>query len=201
MSHTCSVGRLTGLLLWLLLAAAVVAVVVARLPRWLAPPGRQMDTKTTLSLLKSEAMTFLVTRRVTTQIVVEHSEGDWLSDWRGVYWAEVTFHYGIDLEELDENDVRRDGEVIVVHLPEPRVLDFAIVPASIGWMSKATAVAKIDDLLHNGHRRLLEQKLREQALAFARRHDQMPTRQQIADRLNSASAWLHAAAGVEIHFK
>jgi hypothetical protein len=201
MHPTLPVGRWAHVVLWLALLASVVWCLHAYLPRWLAPPGRQMDTKATLSLLKSEAMAFLVTRRVTTQIVIEHSESSWASDWRGVLWAEVTFHYGVDLEELDEDDIRREGEVLVVHLPEPRMLDFAIVPGSVGWMSKATAVAKIDDLLHNGHRRLLEQKLREQALAFARRHDQMPTRQQIIDRLNSASVWLRAAADVQIRFE
>jgi hypothetical protein len=47
------------------------------LTSWLGRPASpRSDEQVTLSVLKSEAMAFLVTRRSVTQIVVVHSESD-----------------------------------------------------------------------------------------------------------------------------
>ena len=59
----------------------VITAVLTATVLWLcfpAPAAKYAEQKTTLSVLKSEALTFLVTRRVVTQVVVEHEEGDWL---------------------------------------------------------------------------------------------------------------------------
>ena len=62
----------------------------------------------------------------------------------------------------------REGSVLVVHLPEPELLDFALVPGSEGFISKSTAIPKLLDFARGGwQRQLLEQRVRDQALKFA----------------------------------
>jgi len=187
-------------MLWLVLAAGVLMALTDYLPRWRGPPGNQVNEKTAISLLRSEAMAFLVTRRLTTQVVVEHIESSWFADWRGVLWATVRIHYGVDLQKIGMDDIRREGDVLIVTLPEPELLDFSLVPGSVGSLSKSTAIAKIEDIMKNGQRRLLEERLRDQALEFARQHDQMPSREQIVQQLNAAAAPL-MGAGVELRFE
>jgi len=75
------------------------------LPADLAPRTR-IDEHISLSVLRSRAMAFLVTRRTATQIVVEHGESNWLGQWRGVLWATVQIHYGVDLEKIQPRDIR-----------------------------------------------------------------------------------------------
>lgn len=203
MRNPIPVGRAACWLAWLVLAIGVAIPLAIRLPTWLAaltPEPKQVDTEATLSILRSEAMAFLVTRRVTTQIVVEHRESTWWNDWRGVLWATVRIHYGVNLNDINKDGIHQDGDVIVVHLPPPKLLDFAIVPGSVGYMTKATSVAKIDDLFHGSHRRILEAHLAEQALAFAMCHGQMPTRMQIVRQLNAATGLL-ASKGIALRFE
>jgi len=68
-----------------------------------------------------------------------------------------------------------------VKLPEPEVLDISIEPGTISFLSKSTALPKIEDLLNNGHRRVLEARLRESALEFAQQQDMLPTRDKLIE--------------------
>lgn len=68
-------------------------------------------------------------------------------------------------------------------------------------MSKSTAVAKIQDLLHNGQRRQLERSLRQLALDFADRQDMMPTREEMVRQLNASIDALNSPASLSICFK
>ena len=202
-----SIERLPGAkiftgLLWAVLLVGLLA--------WLAmhffnvgglAPRTQVDEHISLSILKSQALTFLVTRRTATQIVVEHSESNWLGQWRGVLWATVRIHFGIDLAKITAQDIRREDGVAIVTLPEPEVLDFAIEPGSIGFLSKSTAVPKVEDLLHDGQRRLLEKRLRECAMDFARQRDMLPTRDQLVEQLNDAVVLLASRGGVRLRFE
>ncbi len=157
--------------------------------------------KTTLSLLTSEAMAFLVTRRTAAQIVVEVQEGDWLGDWHGVLWATVRLHYGVDLRKVRPEDVQRRGEVIVVRIPQPELLDFTIEPGSVGYLAKSTAVPKVLDLLHNGHRAEMEKRLRQRAMEFAARQGMLPTREELVQELNGAADALGSLAKVKLQFE
>ncbi len=191
-------GKVITAILLLVSLLALAAAAVLQVPR-LSPT--RMDEKTTLSVLHSEAMTFLVTRRTATQIVVEHDERHWAGEWRGVLWATVRLHYGVDLKKLQASDIRREGEVIIVRLPEPELLDFAVEPGSEGFLSKSTAVAKIQDILRNGQRRQLEQRLRERALEFASEHDLLPGRDEIVRQLNATTSALKLSSGVILRFE
>ncbi|MEI7837963.1 MAG: DUF4230 domain-containing protein, partial [Planctomycetota bacterium] len=168
--------------------------------QWRFWQATKIDERTTLSLLKTEPVKLLVLRKTTTQVVVEYEEEDWLGHWRGVLWGVVVMHYGCDLDKISQADLRHDGDTVVVRLPEPQLLLFAMEPDSIGIMTKSTAAPKVVDLLHNGHRRLLEERFRRRAVEFAKGHDLMPPKSQIVRELNEAVASFREA-GLRIRFE
>lgn len=184
----------------IVLAVAIVSYIVGQ--RGLLPFQIRIDEKATLSLLRTEALAFLVTHRSATQIVVEYDEADWLGEWHGVLWATVSWRWGVDLKKLTEKDIRRQGETIFVHLGEPELLDFAIDPGSVGFLSKSTAMPKVMDFFRGGwQRKILEQRLRERAMAFARDQKLCPDRRQMVDQLNVATEAFRAAAKLELRFE
>ena len=185
-----------------LLVVAIIAIGLLVLPRFeRAAAPVQIDEQVTLSILQSEALAFLVTRRLATQIVVEHEECDWLGEWHGVLWATIRLHYGVDLKKIDADDIRREGDTIIVRLPKPELLDLAIEPGSEGFMSKSTAAAKIEDLLHNGQRKQLKTRLQQCAVEFASRQGLLPTRDEMIQQLNEFASTLKTSAGIALRFE
>ena len=179
------IRMINGLLWTVVLAGAAYWVVVNVLG--LSLVGSATDEKTALSILRSRPMLFLVTREIRTQIVIDHRESNWAGEWRGVLWASVRISYGVDVNEIEADDLRREGEVVIVRIPEPRLLSFSVEPGSIGFMSKATLAPKLKDWLGGGgHRRQLENRLHDQALAFTR--DMLPNRSQIVKQLVTVQA-------------
>jgi hypothetical protein len=81
------------------------------------------------------------------------------------------------------------------------LLDFGIRPGTIGMLTKSTASAKIEDLLHNGHRKELERRLQSQAIAFACQQGLMPSRKEIVRQLNDTVALLRGRTGIEFRFE
>lgn len=156
----------------------------------------------TLSVLHSEAMAFLVTRRTTTQVVVEHGESNFFGDWQGVLWATVTWQWGVDLKKVGQKDLRREGNVVICRLPEPEMLNFAVEPGSIGFMSRSTAIPKAMTVFGSmDQRRLMEGRLRAHAMKFAEQNKLMPTRQEMVAQVNGAVAIFNQGGGVELRFE
>jgi hypothetical protein len=194
------IGRLLTGPIWILVAAILLAVILTHFHPGLWG-GTSIDEKATLSILRSEAMSFLVTRRTATQIVIEHSESDWLGEWRGVLWATVTWRYGVDLGRITEKDIRREGDAIFVKLPEPELLDFGIEPGSVGFMSKSTAIPKMLEFARGGWQRgVLEERLKEKAMQFAKDQKLLPSRADLLRQMNDAAGAL-SQAGIKIRFE
>ena len=194
------VKMINGLLWMVILAGVAFWVVVNALG--LSLRETVVDERTTLSILRSRPMLFLVTRQIRTQIVIDHRESNWVGQWRGVLWGTVTISHGVDVNEIKDEDLRREGKVVFVRIPKPRLLSFAVEPGSVGFMSKATAAPKLQDWLDGGgHRRQLEKRLHDQAMAFAREHDMLPDRSQIVEQLNDAAADLAKTVGIRIRFE
>ena len=194
------VKMINGLLWMVILAGVAFWVVVNALG--LSLRETVVDERTTLSILRSRPMLFLVTRQIRTQIVIDHSESNWVGQWCGVLWGTVTISHGVDVHEIKDENLRREGEVVFVRIPEPRLLSFAVEPGSIGFLSKATAAPRLRDLLDGGgHRRQLEKRLHDQAMSFAREHDMLPDRTQIVEQLNDAAADLAKTVGIRLRFE
>jgi hypothetical protein len=161
------------------------------------------DEKATMTLLRTEVMKFLVMRRTTSQIVIDHHEENWLGDWRGVLWGTVTWRWGVDMDKLRPSDIRREDQRIFCRLPDPELLDFSVDPTSIRSMTSSTAIPKIVDMFSdgNGQRELLESRLFSQAAQFAKDNNLRPTRGELVKQLNSDILELNKAIGVDIHFE
>lgn len=192
-----------GLLAVLLVAAGFVSV---RMFGHKDQGGGVFDTKVnekmTLSVLKSEAMSFLVTRRTTTQLVVEHDESSLFGGWDGVYWVTVRWNWGVDLSKLSEKDLRREGDKIVCHLPEPELLEFTPLLDSEGFYSRSSLLPKIKEIFHGGEQRAtLRALLMQKAMKFADEEHLRPSRRQIAEQLNSSSSFIKKAAGADVVFE
>ena len=162
----------------------------------------KVNEKITLSLLKSEAMSFLVTRRTTTQLVVEHNESNLFGDWNGVYWVTVRWNWGVDLSKLTDKDLRHEGDKIVCHLPEPELLEFTPLLETEGFFSKSTFVPKIQEMFNGGQQRAtLRALLMQKAMKFADEEHLRPSRRQIAEQLNSSSSFIKKAVGADVVFE
>jgi hypothetical protein len=192
-------ARVATVILWIVLLAGLGLGLASYLGR---APSPQIDERVAISVLKSEDMAFLVTRRTATQIVVDHTESDWSGEWRGVLWCSVSWRWGVDLQKITPRDIHHEGKVVIVRLPEPELLDFALVPGSEGFISKSTALPKLMDFSRGGsQRQLLERQVREQALRFAAEQKLLPSRSEIAHQLNEAAGILSKTAGVEMRFE
>ncbi len=164
--------------------------------------GTTVNEKATLTVLKSEAMSFLVTRRTTTQLVVEHDESSIFGGWDGVYWVTVRWNWGVDLSKLTEKDLRREGDKIVCRLPEPELLEFTPLLDTEGFYSRSSLLPKIKELFHGGQQRAtLRALLMQKAMKFADDEHLRPTRRQIADQLNGNSSFIKKAAGADVVFE
>lgn len=197
-------SRLSKVLMHLLLTIAMAAAATALAVRLLqpAPPPARDDPQIAISLLRSEMMSFLVTRRTITQVVVEHEESDWLGEWRGVLWVKVVLRWGVDLGSLTPQDITRRDDAWVVRLPEPQMLDFGIVPGSSGCMTKATAAPKLLDFLKGGtHRQFLEAQVNQQAMSMAAEAGMLPSRAEIVNQLNEAAGVIFQATATKVVFE
>jgi len=193
--------RIINGLLWTIILAGAAFWIVAN---YLGPSLTRIvvDEKTTLAILRSQPMLFLVTRQIRTQVVIDHSESNWIGQRRGVLWGVVRISHGVDVQEINPDDLRRQGEVVYVRIPEPRLLSFSVEPGSVHFMSKATAAPKLQDWFDGGgYRRKLENRLHDQAMAFARKHNMLPDRSQIVEQLNDAAADLAKTVGIQIRFE
>jgi hypothetical protein len=115
--------------------------------------GNKPTVQSTIQVLRSENLTFLVKRKVVTQVVIikktEPSWKDWvpyLKDYRaataedGYIVATASFYFGFDLSKLKEADVEAKDAAHVVHLPEPQELDLTIDYNNIEFVAISTGV-------------------------------------------------------------
>jgi hypothetical protein len=115
--------------------------------------GDPVSPDRVLTILKSENLDFLVRRRQVTQVVLIRTAGSSLWDWvpyvasvrealkdEGVLTANVRIYYGFDMKKLTGSPKADGKEGIMVTLPEPEVLDFAVDLDSIKFQSLKTGV-------------------------------------------------------------
>lgn len=162
----------------------------------------EVDIKATLSVLRSEAMSFLVTRHDTMQVVVKYSESDWLGDWDGVLWATVDWHWGVDLRKLSEKDLRREGDVLYCRLPDPELLSFGIEPGSEQFISKSTLVPKVHEVFNTGsQQKKLHDQIKTQAASVAQKQMLAPSRAEMVEQLNRKPAEFQRLVGLAVRFE
>jgi hypothetical protein len=159
--------------------------------------------KQTLTLLQSEAMAFLVTDRIASQIVVSVSESNILLGQReGYLIGTARLYYGIDMKELTGNSISRRENQIVVTLPPAKELDFAVDLESLHFIAKMSwTVALVDWLKGKDMYAELRAQFKPKAIAFMKQNSMIPDRQRLLARLNSMSSVLTENLGLKVNFE
>lgn len=161
---------------------------------------RSRETSSVMTLLRSEPMAFLVTRRIVTQIVVQESDVQWYWQSRAVLWATVNLHYGCNLKEIQPSDITQAADgTWHVKLPPPKLLDFNIV--NVDSISKDTFIAKAQDVLFDTRSNRMMQHLQETAVKFAADNNLLPSRQQLATDLNRLFANSPLSRNIKLKFE
>lgn len=159
--------------------------------------------KQTLTLLQSEAMAFLVTDRIVSQIVVSVSENNILLGQReGYLIGTAVLYYGMDIKELTKDSIQLRDHQILVTLPRAKELDFAVDLESLQFISKMSGtVALVDWLQGKDMYAELRAQFKPKAIAFMKQNNMIPDRQKILGRLNSMSALLTEHIGLKVIFQ
>jgi len=179
-----------------------VATLVKSCPRGVVSPPR-VDLKGTLEVLRSQQLAFLATNRIVTQVVVEKREDHPLLGKSECFLIGVVrYYWGLDLTKLSRDAIKRDGDSVVVNVPEPQELDFGVDLASVRVISKRSGLIAIRDWASGRDlRRELRKDFARAAKAFLRRKGLIPTRQQLVDRLNGYAPALSSKLGVQVVFR
>lgn len=152
--------------------------------------------KKTVELLKSEAMAFLVTDKVSTSVIVEIAESSpWLGIREGYLLARVRIYYGV--VGWDGASIRREGGKVVVIVPNPKLLDFSVDFEKSRFLSKRSGLVALSDLIQDKNLLAeLYQRLQEETF----KQVPVPSRDDLVRRLNLYSPILGKHLGVEVIF-
>ncbi len=188
-----------------LLAAAVLLAGPLRRALGAAVLAWHQEEKTalTLSVLRSESMNFLVTRRLFSTVVLEKDDHSLLfGERRGLLVADVEQFYGFDLRKLTRDQVRREGDRLIIRLPEPELLGSSVDLAGMRTFTRQSGLSLIRDKWSG---RDLEEELRRE---FARGATQyfadrklIPSRSEMIETLNRWAVPLLSAQGVPVRFE
>ena len=138
-----------------------------------------------VTLLQSVPQNFLATSRSETLHITHIDDsGLLLGPREGVAQIRVTGHAGLDLSRVGPNDVRHDGSVVHIKLPEPTVLSVEPDLTSYRITTRESAARRIVDNAR-GHP-LREELFDQTGQAIAEYRKAFPTeaREAVIDRLN-----------------
>jgi hypothetical protein len=159
--------------------------------------------KSILTLLKSENLSFLVTNKLTTQVVVDITNNSPILGKReGILIGTVSMYYGIDLKEIDPSSVKRYNNVLTIKLPAPKELDFSVDPCSFKYITKRSGLNIIADYVMNKDIEAeLRTNMKKSAEKFFTDHNMFPTHKSIINQLNNYFEPFIAQFGMEIKFE
>ncbi len=194
-------------------AAWLAAIVVAAVAAGVAVPhihalvdefsaSRSVETQA-LEILRREPLRFLVTDRVAAQIVVGSGTNSLVLGRReGYLIAKVSLYYGVDLANLSRQSIVREGSRLVITVPDPGELDFAVDLDSLRYLSKRSGLQVAADwLLDRDQRAELRSQFREAARAYLRDQALLPGRDEIVRRLDGVAGAIGDRLGLEVVFR
>jgi len=196
-------GRAAKSALLLLAACALLAALPRLRPAAATLPAPRDAERRILDILRREDLRFLVTDRIAAQVVAESDRNSPLLGRReGQLVARTTMHYGVDLAKLAEKDVSRDGPAVVVAVPEPEELDFAVDLNSMRYSTRRSGLhVAADWILDRDQRAELRARFHDAARAYLREERLLPARDEIVARLNAAAGAIARTLGVEVRFR
>lgn len=102
--------------------------------------------KSIVTVLKSEPLQFLVSRRIRSTVALEKEEKSTIwGNRNGLLLAEVTVYYGFDLSRLTDKDVKIKKDKTVVTLGEPTILTVSVDTDSMRFFTKMSGLQYLKD--------------------------------------------------------
>ena len=165
---------------WRHAAISLLITVLILLCIMLATSGkRESKIKSVVTILQSEAMSFLVSRKITSTVAMEKVEKSTVwGNRNGLLLAEVTVFYGFDLKRLNEKNVKIKGEKTIVDLGEPAILTLSVDTGSMRFFTKMSGLQYFKDRLEGNS--LEKEMIKEFSIAAKRYfHDRklLPSRE------------------------
>lgn len=159
-----------------LILAAVLLVLLAV---DLAVPRRQVPPYVGVRTLKDLAELATVEYSVTK--IVSYKDLAWYGDRKILFEAAATVKAGIDLNELDDRDIKLDGDsTVTVTLPQPKILLFNMKPEHMREIFNESGILRSDfsnqekdDLLSQGEKDIRAKVARMDVLQRAGRNARM----------------------------
>lgn len=189
-------------ILLVVLAAGGVALLlpggwISALTRW------RVDTHTAIEFFRREPLSFLVTERIVTQVVVEKHAGNMLlGEKDGFLFGTVELLYGVDLAALDADAIRKQDDGIHVRVPAPTLLRAVPDLESVRFLQKRSPMMVMADKLSgDDFYRACLLELDDAALEFAQAHGLVPTREQLIQRLNDYAPAIASKLGTAVRFE
>jgi len=162
---------------------------------------RKVEKKALITILRSENLSFLVTNRLITQLVVQKKESNpFLGTKEGYLIAKVKLYYGVDLNKLTEDSIEVTKNTLIIHMPAPEVLDFTVDLPSVRFITKTSVLMKIADKVKGNPdlRKELEEMLYNEAVFFFKNEGLLPSKKDIEGRLQSFANLLSKKFGRRI---
>ncbi len=110
-------------------------------------------------------------------------------------------HRGVDLQKLKPGAIRVDDQRVVVHLPEPEVLDVVSDLTTWRYASKASGLQHLRDSVRGRSVRDELMAMIQEALPRYRNATLYTDRASIADRLNREATNLFGPTGLSVKFE
>ena len=102
--------------------------------------------KSIVTVLKSEPLQFLVSRRIRSTVALEKEEKSTIwGNRNGLLLAEVTVYYGFDLSRLTDKNVKIKKDKTVVTLGEPTILTVSVDTDSMRFFTKMSGLQYLKD--------------------------------------------------------
>lgn len=188
------------LITFIILLLLIVILVYQKPISALIAPAK--TKRSVISILKSENISFLVTNKITTQIVVEREEVSFLGNRKGVLIGNVTLYYGINLNELSVDSITIKTNEIIIRLPFPKPLDFSVDLSSIRFFKKETGLLKLKGFFVDDEkmREEIEDMFYKEALFFMKTQGMLPKNEDVLKSLEVIRELISLKTGLKTKF-
>lgn len=187
----------------LVLLGVVGALSLRSTALWRSLAAWRVDEAAAVRYFRREPLSFLVTERIVTQVVVEKHAGNLVLGHKdGFLFGTVELLYGVDLTALESDAVRRDSGGIRVKVPAPRLLRAVPDLDSVRFVQKRSPLMAFSDKM-SGTNFYAEcvQELDDAAVRFVDERRLAPTRDELVGRLNEYAPVIASKIGAPVVFE
>jgi len=183
-----------------LILIILILIIIALV--WFITKPKATKISSTLEVLHSEQLTFLVTEKIVTQVVVNIDKSHWLTGVdKALVYTTVTMYYGVDLEKITESNLNQVDDTVYITLPEPELLDISVDLSNMQMFETRSGLVRIGDFITGNNNSLeLIGNFETSARNFAKENGLIPSREKIIMQLNNFSTIFITQTGLIIIF-